>query len=399
LLRTTRLALFVTLMPLAAAAQTLSLGSLPQYVSSQNAGPGSIVDLSHPATANGTVNSFSIIASAATCPDVFRVRFLRQVPGGFGAFAIVADRGPFSAIGNTNIFTLNPAVTVQKGDLLAVTQTSAGTCSGLTYAQGNASDMVMLLDDLQNGSWLGGNLRAGVTPAMQASLNRDVLTDIIPVVGTVAGNFGSQFRTVIQLSNPTSATVNGKLVFHPINAAGSSSDPSTSFTLTARETELLHSTETIFGVPGVGSIDVITSGTAPPLIATRVFNDAGAAGTTGFAEDAVAVRDAIGVDQSAFIALPEDVTNFRMNVGVRTLSSGATLAITVNDRSGAPVASKVLTLGADLLRQMTVQDFTGTPATIDASIVVKVTAGSAIIYSTITDNRTNDSALKYASRR
>ena len=398
LLRTIRFALFATLLPLAAAAQTLSLGSLPQYVSGQTVGAGSIVDLSHPATANGTVNSFSILSAGGSCPNTFRVRFLRPSTAAFGGFTIVADRGPFSALSNTNIFPLNPPVAVQKGDLLAITQTGSSTCGGLASAVGNPGDSVMLLDDLQTNTFLGGSLRTGVTPAMQASIDRAVLTDIIPVVGTVAGSFGSQFRTVIQLTNPTTATITGRLVFHPINNAGSDNDPDEVFSITARASKLMPSTETMFGMSGVGSIDVITVGTAPPVISTRVFNDAGASGTSGFAEDAVRVTDALGVDQSGYITLPEDLTNYRMNVGVRTLGSGATLSIQYLQPSGVQIATKTLTIGANTLRQMSAQDFTGSAPVEGATVVVKVTAGNAILYSTTTDNRTNDSALKYALR-
>lgn len=397
MLRTIRFALFAALLPLAASAQSLSLGSLPQYVSGQTTGSTSIVDLSHPATAAGTVNSFSIIVSAASCPDTFRVRFLRPSDP-FGAFTIVAERGPFSAVGNTNIFALTPAVSVQKGDLLAITQTSAGTCSGVAFASGNPSDTVMLIDDLGSGTFLGGTLRRGVTPAMQASVDGKVLTDVLPVVGSVAGSFGSQFRTTIQLTNPTNATINGRFVFHPINTTGSDSDPDELYTLTAHKSVLLHPIETIFGTTGVGSIDVITFGTAPPVISTRVFNDTGATGTSGFSEDAVAVENALGIDQTGYVTLPDDLDNYRMNIGIRTLAAGATLSITYSQLSGATIASKTLSLGPNRLTQVPVQDFTGSAPAADASIAIKVTAGNAIIYSTTTDNRTNDSALKYASR-
>lgn len=399
MLRTIRFALFATLLPLAASAQSLSLGSFPQYVSSQNTGSVSIVDLSHPATASGSVNSFTITVSSGGCPATFRVRFLRPAPNGFGAFTMIAERGPFTAAAGSWVVGLTPPVAVQKGDLLAITQTSASSCSGLAYAVTNPNDMVILLDDLGPGTFLGGTLRPGVTPAMQASVDGKVLTDVLPVVGSAAGSFGAQFRTIIQLTNPTSDTISGRLVFHPINTAGSDSDPDEQFLLNPHKTVLLHPIETIFGTSGVGSIDVITINSAPPVISTRVFNDTGATGTNGFAEDAVPVQNALGVDQTAFITLPDDLDNYRMNVGIRTLAAGATLSITYLQPGGAVIAGKTLPLGPNRLTQVSVQDFVGSAPVADASIAIKVTAGNAIIYSTTTDNRTNDSALKYALRR
>jgi hypothetical protein len=401
MLRITRIALLVSLMPLAAAAQTLSLGSLPRYTSSTITGSGSvsIVDLSHPATDSGIVNSFSIISSAASCANTFTVRFLRSDPT-FGTYTVIASRGPFTAVGGTNIIDLSPPVTVQRGDLLGITQTGGTSCGAITTAFSAAADSVMVLQDLSsNGTWFGGTLRTGVSVGMQASFNRQVLTHILPIVGSVAGNFGSQFRTVIQLTNPTATTVTGRLVFHPINTSGSSSDPDEAYSLSAHATQLLHPTETIFGVSGLGSVDVITTGTAPPLVSTRVFNDSGEAGTNGFAEDMVPVDDVIGAGQTVAIALPENIANYRMNIGIRTLGAGATLSVTYAQANGTTISTRTIDFPATTLRQMTVQDFANAAPVIDGTLLIKVTLGSAILYSTTTDNRTNDSALKYASRR
>jgi len=401
MLRCSRLALLAALIPLAAAAQNVSVGSLPQYVSTGMAGNGtfSVVDLSHPATAAGAVNSVSVTWTAGSCSNGFRVKFLRP-SSIFGTYSIVAERGPFQALGNTITYALEPSVNLAEGDLIAITQLSGPSCGGIAIAYGRPADAVLTFSgDLSNGTFLGGVLTHGVTPAMQASVNGRVLTDVIPIVGAVSGNFGSQFRTAIQLTNPTAATVSGRLAFHPKDIPGADSDPSIAYSLTAHATQLLPSTEMMFGVGGLGSIDVITSSTAPPLISTRVFSDNGELGTNGFNEDAVAVNDAIGANQSAVITLPEDITNYRMNVGVRSLRNGASVSVTYLQPNGATIASTTRHYSPNLLEHKTVQEFTGSALVANASIVIRVTDGSAIFYSTPTDNRTNDSAIRYAARR
>ena len=49
---------------------------------------------------------------------------------------------------------------------------------------------------------------------------------------------------------------------------------------------------------------------------TRVYSDAGAAGTSGFTEDALSPYQAI--DSHGILLIPADTTNFRTNVGIRT---------------------------------------------------------------------------------
>jgi hypothetical protein len=38
---------------------------------------------------------------------------------------------------------------------------------------------------------------------------------------------------------------------------------------------------------GLGSLDILTTGSPTPIATARIFNDAGAAGTNGFSEEAV----------------------------------------------------------------------------------------------------------------
>ncbi|HEX7828828.1 MAG TPA: hypothetical protein VF787_04200, partial [Thermoanaerobaculia bacterium] len=56
-------------------------------------------------------------------------------------------------------------------------------------------------------------------------------TRVLAVVGSTPGNFGSYFRTSVQLYNSHDVPLSGKLVFHTAGVAGNASDPSLNYTL------------------------------------------------------------------------------------------------------------------------------------------------------------------------
>ena len=102
---------------------------------------------------------------------------------------------------------------------------------------------------------------AGTGPAPQASLSA-----IIPVVGSTAGSFGSNFKTSVQVFNPSSSAAAGKLIFHKANNQGSSNDPSLSFNLAPGE--MLAMTDVVAAMvqSGLGSMDVAMSSGQVPIV-------------------------------------------------------------------------------------------------------------------------------------
>ena len=65
------------------------------------------------------------------------------------------------------------------------------------------------------------------------------------------------------------------------------------------------------GTSGLGSADIITTlgtGSNLPVISARVFNDAGAAGTTGFGLNALNPVDGIQPGRRAVLTIPQDLT-------------------------------------------------------------------------------------------
>ena len=151
------------------------------------------------------------------------------------------------------------------------------------------------------------------------------------------------------------------------------------------------------GRSGLGSADIEVASGSVPVATVRVFNDAGAAGTTGFTEEPMRSEDALRPGQSGVLLLPADLTNFRFNLGVRTLDGGATAILTLRDASGAVVVIVSRAFPATYHEQRSASAFlevSALPA--GGSIEIAVTSGAAIFYGATVDNRTGDPSLQIA---
>jgi virginiamycin B lyase len=222
-------------------------------------------------------------------------------------------------------------------------------------------------------------------------------TRILPVVGSTAGVGGSFFRTSVQLHNPTGSPMTGQIVFHPSGSSGSALDPLLAYTLAPGQTQSIADLLPAMGTSGLGSADVeVTSGSVP-AVGVRVFNDAGAAGTTGFTEEPMRAEEALRPGQSGVLLLPADLASFRFNLGVRTLESGAAATLTVRDAAGAVVATVSRSFLATYHEQQGASAFLGVstrPA--GGSLTIALTSGSAIFYGATVDNMTGDPSLQIA---
>ena len=226
-------------------------------------------------------------------------------------------------------------------------------------------------------------------------------THVLAVVGSTPGSFGSYFKTSLQLFNPKTVAVSGKLVFHTQAASGSANDPSLPYSLEPGHTLAFADLLPAMSIAtGLGSVDLVADSGSPfPVALARVFNDGGAAGTTGLTLDALATDDALQPGQTAALFVPADTARFRLNIGYRTLDRGATLAITVRNRDGAVVKTLEKTIPATYFRQVGSSDFLdGLALTGGESISIVVTQGSAFVYGAMTDNVTNDPSVQMARR-
>ena len=225
-------------------------------------------------------------------------------------------------------------------------------------------------------------------------------TKILPVVGSVPGTGGSYFKTSLQFFNAKTTAISGKIVFHPQAASGSASDPSIAYVIQAGKSLFYPDLLPAMGIAsGLGSADVIAdAGSAFPVTLARVFNDGGVAGTTGLALDLMALSDALQNGESGVLIAPAD-TRFRLNIGIRTLESGASMTLTVRDKDGAVVKTASQSFGATFFRQL------GSSSILDGytlaggeTITVQITSGSAFVYGSTTDNTTQDPSVQFAKK-
>jgi hypothetical protein len=380
-------------------AQPLTIGKMtPRGLFTVSNEPPTLtwIDVSHAAPRSGTIGGLSVRWSGpagAPCVNAYSARIVRasSVPG---AWTIVANLGTYNS--DNELVTLPAPVNVQAGDLLAVTALKAiQTCGAFVFSQGSQSDTVIRIpaDLTNNVAPTFSNYAHGVVLNALAWQSISTLTATLPVVGSAPGNFGAFFRTSLQLSNADTSRQDVRIVFHPQAQSAQASDPSLSVTLLPGRSVAYNDILATMGLTGIGSLDIYGTGGKGPVVTARVFNDNGAAGTQGFTEEAVTREHFMVASQYGELPYPADPANFRMNLGVRTFDDGATVQFTGYDATGAFRGSLTKTYGPNYFEQF---NAAALAALTDGWISVYVTAGSAVVYGSYTDNRTNDSNMKYA---
>jgi hypothetical protein len=225
-------------------------------------------------------------------------------------------------------------------------------------------------------------------------------TRILPVVGSVPGNFGAYFKTSVQLYNPKSTAVSGKIVFHTQAVSGSPSDPSLAYSIPAGKSLSYADLLPAMGIAsGLGSADIVADAGSPfPVLLARVFNDAGAAGTTGLALEPMATSDALQNGDTGVLIAPAD-TRFRLNIGVRTLEQGVAFNLTVRNKDGVVVKTTSKSFGATFFRQIgSTEILDGYLLVGGETITIQITSGSGFVYGSTTDNTTQDPSVQFAKK-
>jgi len=225
-------------------------------------------------------------------------------------------------------------------------------------------------------------------------------TRILPVVGSVPGSLGSNFKTSVQLYNAKSSAVSGKIVFHTQATSGTSSDPSIAYSIPTGKSLSYADLLPAMGIAsGLGSADLVADPGSPfPVTLVRVFNDGGAAGTSGLAFEPMATSDALQNGETGVLIAPAD-TRFRLNIGVRTLEQGVGMNLTVRNKDGVTVKTTSKGFGPTFFRQLGSTDILdGYVLTGGETITIQITSGSAFVYGSTTDNTTQDPSVQFARK-
>jgi len=224
------------------------------------------------------------------------------------------------------------------------------------------------------------------------------LSGILAVVASTKGN-GAFFRTSVQIHNPRATPISGKFVMHFAGKSGSANDPALTYTLNGGQTTDYPDILSAMGVPsGLGSLDVFTTGDPIPVMAARVFSDAGESGTAGFFLDPLAPEAALQAGESGVVIGPSDTAKARLNLGIRSLETGASLRVTVRDRSGVTRAIVTKNYGPNYFEQVSANAYVGIPLDGSDTITFAVQSGKAIVYGAQTDNKTQDPSVAYAKK-
>lgn len=404
--RTIAMAAILVCLVSSAIAQSVSVGKLTgNHYGYKPEAPFTLVDLSARALVAGNLTTATLrwdAGNLATCTGAFKVKIIRPPKtNGSTAYTLVAERGPFDSSAGYLTVPLDPPIAVQVGDLLAIAQIKQSQCGGVATAVDTPAAAVVELDGdfagpgpLTNGPGYGFHLMA------RASASADVLDGVITAGGAVAGNNGSFFRTSVQLTNLDSQyPIAGKIVFHPAGRSAAPDDPSVPYSLAAGASTTFPDIVATMNATGLGTLDLVSTNSPPPLATIRVFDDQGSAGTKGFTEEALPTSAALLPAEEMVIAIPADLANYRVNVGLRTLDAGAQVFTKIWDAAGVHGNNgPTKTYAPNYFEQAALSSFIGMTPPAGGMVQIHINSGSAIVYWSTTDNRTNDSAIKFAIR-
>ena len=401
------------------AAQTLSMGAwAPGYEFDRTPiepdGVQTFVDLYSPASATGSIATASFMWSAVPCPAPAKLKIFRRQGD---TLVFVAERGPFEPASNdyqnyTRV-TLDPPVEVQQGDLIGLSRIAE--CGGPLIAprlsaggphtplptEGLARFDGDLTTDVP---FSGGRIEAlnKVLMVFAEGTATERVAWVLPVAGSTPGAFDSYFRTGIQLTNLSSLSTSGRLVFH---VAGTSSAPGATLPFSVYPVSTFSNDDivTAMGGAGIGTLDVVVPVISYlAFVTARVYQDAGVGGTSGFSEEAVGTAwygssgPLLSIGSTAYLVSPSNLTRFRYNIGVRALFKAPTLRFRVVGAGGTLLREVTKSYPPGYFVQQPAEVLLGGSIPPDAFIVIDVTAGTAIVYGATVDNVTNDPSLQYA---
>ena len=230
---------------------------------------------------------------------------------------------------------------------------------------------------------------SGMADVYEATRTR---TNIVPVVGSVTGFGGAVFKTFAQISNSSASPVTGSLIFHPAGQSSAASDPRISYALASFETRTFADLMATFGTTGFGSLEIVPTTGAAPSSVIRI-EDGGAV-----IIPQLRTEDTLASGSRGVLTTPSDLTRFRLNVGIRTFSSGVAMTATLYDASGTVIRSNSRNFPPNYLTQLSASDLVGGNIGPNQSVVFAVVSGSAVVYGSTVSNTGQGSTFQIAAR-
>lgn len=225
-----------------------------------------------------------------------------------------------------------------------------------------------------------------LAPSLFGQLSPRPADAIVPVVGSTRGQANANFKTELQMNNPSEVVMAGWLYLRPQGAVHRYElQPHTTISFADVVGEL--------GVSGLGSLDILVERGRIPAIVARAYDDQ-PTGTTGATIPVVAADKILARNDFAALIAPRDLTRYRFNAGVRALDNGATLELIVRAANGTERHRRTMEYAAHHFEQQPGNSFAGIALQADDSIEVVVLTGAAIVYGSTVDNVTNDSSVQ-----
>jgi hypothetical protein len=212
---------------------------------------------------------------------------------------------------------------------------------------------------------------------------------ILPGAGSTAGQGDAQFRTELQLTNPTDGSMGGWLVFRPGVIARR-------YEIAPRATLSYADIVAELGASGLGSIDLLADGAVVPIVVARAYDDQ-PEGTTGVVVPVVRPGQLLTHEGGGTLIVPRDLARYRFNIGIRTVDE-ARINIILRGAGGTEKHRRTISWPANHFEQQTGAAFAGMALSANDSIEIEVVSGSLSVYGTTVDNATNDSSLQLLVR-
>jgi hypothetical protein len=224
-------------------------------------------------------------------------------------------------------------------------------------------------------------LAATAAPVFALNSGTDV---IVPAAGR-----GAPWGTDLYIANPGDTTVNGS-VFWLVRGQANPSPASFTFSVAPGATAVYE--DVILAEFGLASANgaFFVQADGPVIVNSRIFASDGSS-TFGQGFEGVPVPGATQTGGTATVVGLSFNSSFRTNVYATAGADGATLALDLLDPEGSSFASAGLTLGAwePYLRRVD-QLFSGVANFDNATLVARVTAGSAVVGASKVDNASTD---------